>query len=468
MPTQSATSVNTSVFIIDRIEPSASASHERDLLAQLGVNDDEEFRALVSTVRANPTNLPLDNSRPGGLTDAQSRLLDIKIACGIRELNATCPLQSGEQETTPMKSGLLSEPWQHLPVGTPVVTRTTNYWTLHLAWPDLRFMNNEVLEPMQSTMLLAGAPDPCWVWDRPIPDTADSQLLFNMINTVLAASLAASGFGFLSPFLTFIGSQKFKALNLKDVFQIATCAARKVAKAQDIEDISNALHAMDQELNDTYLPAKQAIKGLAGSDRIREMQHAEAIGVSILTAKRDNLGALSADDLGFDGLVPYAVQASAVLALYQELSTVDASAQTPAQSTYITSMKQFATEASSHVLQTVESIKSTRRGAIVLVMHEGDISRCSGGGLARTCVVVGRKTIGASWEDQITGDSSGNKKYVGYTTDSDGQIQSYISQCRAAMDQHATAVMHDLGTKLQPLVDAANAFNKIPAPPPLG
>lgn len=466
MPIQTATFVNSSVFIIDRIEPSVSENHEHGLLTRLGVYDDEKFRSLVNTVRASPTNLPVDNSRPGGLTEAQSRLLDIKIACGVRELNATCPLQPDEQETTPMQSGLLSSSWQHLPEGTPVVTRTTNFWTVHVAWPDLRFVNNEVLEPTKRTLLMAGAPDPCWAWDRPIPDTADAKLLFDTISALLAAALNLSGFGFLAPFLTFFGSQKFKALNLKDVFQIATCAAQKVAKAQDIEDITNALSAMDRELNDTYLPAKLAIKGLAGSARTEKMQHAEAIGVSILTTKRDNLGALTGDDLGFDGLVPYALQTSAVLALYQELSTVDASVQMPAQSTYITSMKAFATEAANHVLHTVDSIKSTRRSAIVLVMHEGDITRCSGG-LQPTCIVVGRKTIGASWEDQISGDSSGNKKYVGYTSDSDDQIQSYISQCRAAMDQHVTAVMHELDTKLQPLVDAANTFNKIPSPPPL-
>ena len=467
MPTQTATVVDSSVFIIDRIEASASENHEHGLLTRLGVHDDDKFRSSVNTVRASPANLPVDNGRPVGLTAAQSRLIDVKIACGARELNATCPLQPGEQETTPVRGGLLSRSWQHLPAGTPVVTRTTNFWTVHVAWPGLRLVNNEVLEPTKPTLLATGAADPCWAWDRPIPDTADSKLLFNTISTVLSAGLSISGFGFLVPFLTFFGSQEFKAVSLKDVFQIATCAAQKVAKAQDIEDITNALSAMDQELKDTYLPAKLAIKGLAGSARTERMQHAEDIGISILTNKRGNLGALTGDDLGFDGLVPYAVQASAVLALYQELSTVDASVQTPAQSTYITSMKLFATEAADHVLHTVDSIKSTRRNAIVLVMHEGDITRCSGG-LSPICVVVGRKIIGASWEDQISGASSGNKNYVGYTSDSDGRIQSYISQCRASMDEHATAVMQELDTKLQPLVDAANTFNKIPSPPPLG
>lgn len=76
MPIRTATLVNSSVFIIDRIETSTSESHEHGLLTQLGVYDDDNFRWLVNTVRASPTNLPVDNSRPGGLAAWRRPSLD--------------------------------------------------------------------------------------------------------------------------------------------------------------------------------------------------------------------------------------------------------------------------------------------------------------------------------------------------------------------------------------------------------
>jgi len=228
MTIRTETCVDSSVFIIGRIERSASEDHEHGLLTRLGVHDDG-FRSLVKTVRASPTHLPLDNTRPGGLTQAQSRLLDITIACGVRELNATCPLQPGEQETAPIWSGLLS---------------------------------------------------------------------------------------------------------------------------QDIEDIANDLSAMNGWRIERHLPACEA--------------HGQGTGRQCQNRKN-------------------------------------------------------------------AACRSHRR-------------------------VLGRPDLG---------DSSGNKRYVGYTSDSDGRIQSYVSRCRAAMDQHVTTVVHELDAKLQPLVDAANTFNRIPSPPPL-
>ena len=409
MSLQTARSTHAIVFIISRIEPTAPGNLEDRLLTQLGVHDDKQFRSVVETVRAHPTKLPIDTSRPGDLTAAQRRLVDIKIDCGVRELNATCPLQPGEQETASPQGGLLSAQWQHLPAGTPVVTRTTNYCTVHMAWPNLRAVNNELLEPTPQITVLAGDPDPCWKWDRPIPDDSNAHALYNEIITVLGAGLNLSGFGFVFPFLTWFGTLEFKAVSLKDVFEIATCRAQKVAKAEDIELIIDALSGMGQYLQDTYLPAKKKIEGTSGSDRKAKMDLARDVAISILTTNRNNIAMLSTDDLGFDGLVPYVAGASVVLSLYQELSTVDSTVATPDQSTFITSMKEFATEAAGHVQAEVNSIKSTRSSAIVISTITAEIDRCSVG-INPTCVKIGDRVVGARWDDQISGESSGEQK----------------------------------------------------------
>ena len=380
-------------------------------------------------------------------------------------MNAACPLQPGEQETAPPQGGLLSAPWAHLPPGTPIVTRTTNYTTVHMAWPNLRPVNNQLLEAPPRITLLGGDPNPCWKWDRPLPDDANARALYNWITANLTAILAASGFGFISPFLNFAGTVAFKPVTLKDVFQIATCQAQKVAKAEDIELIVNALGSMNQELQDTYLPAKMAIKGTSGTERTNKMDSASRILVSILTTNRNNIGMLSTDNLGFDGLVPYVAGASVVLSLYQELSTVDSSAATPAQSSFITSMKTFAAEAEGHVKTEVNSIRSIRSGAIVMADVTRTLQRCSGG-LAPTCVDVGTKLIGATWTDQITGESSGDKWTAGSRT-TDAEIPGLVDQCRAEMEAHRNAIMSALDAKLKPLLDAAATFGKIPTPPPL-
>ncbi len=465
MTLQIATSTRALAFIISRIEPTAPGDIEGRLLTQLGTHDDAHFRAAVETVRAHPTKLPMDTSRPADLTAAQRRLVDTKIECAVEALNAACPLHPGEQETASPQGGLLSAPWAHLPAGTPIVTRTTNYTTVHMAWPNLRAVNNELLEARPRITLLAADPNPCWKWDRPIPDNENAHELYNWITANLAAALAASGFGFLTPFLTFAGTVAFKPVTLKDVFQIATCQAQKVAKAEDIDLIVNALGSMSQELQDTYLPAKMAIKGTSGTERTNKMDSASRILVSILTTNRNNIGMLSTDNLGFDGLVPYVAGASVVLSLYQELSTVDSSAATPAQSSFITSMKTFAAEAEGHVNAEVQSIRSIRSGAIVISDVTRTIQRCSGG-LSPTCVDVGSRLIGATWTDQISGESSGDKYTAGSRT-TDAEVPGIVAQCRGEMESHRNTIMSALDAKLKPLLDAAATFGKIPVPPPL-
>jgi hypothetical protein len=465
MAQQISRSTGAVVFIISRIEPTAPENLEDRLMAQLGVAGDERFRTAVRTVRANSTKFPVDNSRPADMTAAQRRVIDAKIDCAMSALNATCPLQPGEKETAASEGGLMSAQWQDLPAGTPLVTRTTNYATVHMAWPHLRAEKNDLVNHTLKFALLTDDPNPCWKWDRPIPDDSNAHTLYNWITTQVAAILAASGFNFLSPFLTFAGTVEFKSVSFKDVFQIATCRAQKVAKGMVIEAITGSLTSMNQELHDTYLPAKQQIQGKTGSERTKKMSDAYTIGYSILTTIRGNLGQLSGDDMGFDGLVPYVAGAGVVLSLYQELSTVDSSGP-PGQSSSITSMKLFAGEAAGHVQTAVGSIRSRRSSAIAMQNVYHDITHCAGMGASRDCVVVGSKLVGATWQDQITGESSSDTYTAGSRTP-DSDIPGLVSQCQANMEAHRQKILSDLDAKLKPLLDMAAKFGQMPIPPAL-
>jgi hypothetical protein len=465
MSLQTATSTRAIAIIISRIEPTAPQEVEARLLTQLGTQDDGHFRSVVETARAHPATLPIDSGRPADLTVAQSRLVETRIECAARALNAACPLQAGEHESAPHRGGLLIAPWQHLPAGTPIVTRTTNYATVHMAWPNLRAVNNELREAPPHIVLLGGDPNPCWKWDRPIPDNANAHALYNWITANLAAIFAASGFGFLSPFLTLAGTIAFQSPTLTDVFQIATCQAQKIAKTQGINQIISALSSMNQELQDTYLPAKQQIAGKTGQARVAKMNLARDVLISIVTTNRNNLGVLSTPGLGFEGLVPYVAGASVVLSLYQELSIVDSTVATPAQSSFITSMRDFAKEAQGHVNGEVGNIRSIRSGAIVMADVTRTLQRCSTG-IAPTCVDIGSKLIGATWTDQITGESSGDKFTAGSRT-RDDEIPGLVDQCRNEMEGHRRAIMTELDGKLKPLLDSAATFTNVPVPPPL-
>jgi len=458
-----ATLTNPIVFVVSRIEPTAPPDLEDHLLAAIGVGNHEAFRSTLKSIRQHPTDLAIDSSRPADLTDAQRRLADIKIACALAALNQTCPLRPGEHETASPPGGLLSAPWQYLPVGTPIVTRTTNYSTVHLAWPHVTAVNNQLIDP-EPIRLRAGAANPCWTWDKPIPDSAGAHTLYNWITTMLSVSFALSGLNFLSPFLTFAGTVAFQAVSFKDVFQIATCRAQQISNTDHIDAISAALSGMNQELQDTYLPAKVKIAGTSGQARTNAMDNAARIAISIVTTNRNNISQLTVDNLGFDGLVPYVAGTSVVLSLYQELSTVDSSAATPAQSSYITSMRSFAGEAQGQVNAQVGNIRATRSGAIVFTTLTQDVNRCSGG-ISPTCITVGTRVVGARWDDQITGNSSGKNFTASNPTDA--EAAAYVSQCQQDMQKYVGQVMSALDAKLKPLVDAAAQFSNIPVPPAL-
>ena len=196
------------------------------------------------------------------------------------------------------------------------------------------------------------------------------------------------------------------------------------------------------------------------------MDSASRILTSILTTNRNNVGMLSTDNLGFDGLGPYVAGASVILALYQELATIDSSAPTPAKSSFITSMHDWAGEAELHVKQEVGSIRDIRNGAIGMNDVYRTITRCTGSGMSRTCVDVGERRIGATWTDQITGDSSGDKFTAGSKT-TDAEIPGLVDQCRGEMEAHRQKIMADLDGKLKPLLDVAATFGKMPVPPAL-
>lgn len=434
-------------LIVESISTSAPADYENDLMNSFNAVPDSTLSNSIKQLRGSQVLLPLQTTTDKPLSDAEARLIEAKAACALLDIEAAFPLLPGEVMIDELVKGLLAEEWQHLPAGTPIVTRTTNFRTIHLAAPHLKFINNEVVEQRPKLNLMAS--NPCWGWDLPIQDNSATSYIFNMINTLLAASEIGLMF---TPFITMFADQASAGISWNDVVKAAKCAAEQVSKENDVELLKGSLAALNNELNITYIPYKNKVKGTTGDTRIKYMQDTYAWGTSIITSMNSTLGALSADNLGAPALVAYVAGASTIIGLYQDLSTVDAAVKEPKDSVAITSMRSFAAQAASYVETAVASLVQDRSNSISVIEEISDVSRCSGG-IDRTCVKIGTRISGYHWEDKISGDYSGRWK-VRYTSEEEGQR----NDCYADMNKYKDPIIKKLQDQLAPLLQAAKAF----------
>lgn len=434
-------------FIVEAITSLAPADQETNLMGSFNTTSDPSLSTIVKQLRGTQAALPLQTTPDKPISETGMRLLDIKIACAMLEIEAAFPLIPGEVlEGLPGK-GLLSEEWQHLSAGTPIVTRTTNFRTVHLASPQLKFENNVLVAQREPLKLRAD--NPCWGWDLPVQDDGATRFIFDMINMLLSSSEIGMVF---TPFLNVFASQAMAGISWNDVLKTAKCAAEKISKENDVELLKGSLSALNGMLNTTYLPYKNKIKGSTGEVRIRYMQDTYAWGSGILTAMTSTLGALSADNLGTAALVAYVAGASTIIGLYQDLSTVDAAVTDPKDSVAITAMRNFAAQAAAYVEAAVHGLVADRSDSIHVVEEIQDINRCSGG-MAPTCVKIGTCVSGYHWQDAIKGNYSGTWK-VHYESERDGQRNA----CEADMNTYKDPIISKLKDQLAPLLKASRAF----------
>jgi hypothetical protein len=434
-------------FIVDGITSTAPADYETTLLSNLSPAPNTVLADSVKQLRGNAASLPLQTTPDQPLSDAELRLIDVKVACALQDIEAAFPLLPGEVMEGEPGKGILSAEWQHLPAGTPVVTRTTNFRTVHLASQQHRFVNNTLMNKKPSLKLSSS--NPCWGWDRPVQDDSATAYIFEMINVLLGLSEIGMVF---TPFISMFADQATKGISWDDVVKTAKCAAEQVSKANDVEILKGALAGLNNELTTTYIPVKNKVKGTMGDARIKFMQDAYAWGSGIVTSMTSTLGALSADNLGAPALVAYVSGAGTIIGLYQDLSTVDAASPDPAKSSAIEAMRNFANVASAYVQQAVDGLVAERSNAIQLIEETQPVSRCSGGP-APSCVQIGTRISGYHWEDRITGDYSGTWK-VNY----DYQRDDKRNACIADLNNYKSPVIAKLQNQLAPLLKAAQAF----------
>lgn len=434
-------------IIVEGITEAAPADYETTLLASFTAASDATLADSVKQLRGKEASLPLQTTPGKPISDAEMRLIDVKVACAMQDIEAAFPLLPGEIVEGQPGKGLLSAAWQHLPAGTPVVTRTTNFRTIHLASPQLRYVNNALIDQRPTPKLKAS--NPCWGWDRPVQDDSATGYILAMINTLLATSEIGLMF---TPFITMFSDQATAGISWNDIVKTAKCAAEQISKENDVELLKGSLTALNSELNTTYIPYKNKVKGTTGDTRTKYMQDAYIWGSGIVTSMTSTLGALSADNLGAAALVAYVSGAGTIIGLYQDLSTVDAAVSKPADSVAITAMRSFATQASNYVVSAVDALVADRSNAIHVVEETQPVNRCSGG-LSPTCVQIGTRISGYHWEDAITGDYSGSWK-VHY----DSQIDEKRSACTADMNKYKDPIIAKLKEQLAPLLKAAKAF----------
>lgn len=435
-------------FIVEGITAAAPADYETNLLASISASPDTTLIDSVKQLRGKKAALPLQTTPDRPISEAEMRLIDVKVACAVQDIEAAFPLLPEEVIKGQPGKGLLSEEWQHLPAGTPVVSLETNFRTIHLASPQLRFVNNALVDQRATPKLTAN--NPCWGWDRPVQDDSATGYILNMINTLLATSEIGLMF---TPFITLFADQASAGISWNDVVKTAKCAAEQISKQTDVELLKGSLSALNNELNTTYIPYKNKIKGTTGETRTRYMQDTYDWGSGIVTSMTSTLGALSADNLGAAALVAYVSGAGTIIGLYQDLSTVDAAVTNPADSVAIVAMRNFASEASSYVVNAVNGLIAERSNAIHVVEEIQDVNRCSGPP-APTCVKIGTRISGYHWEDGITGDYSGTWK-VRYDSEIDGQRAA----CSADSNKHRDPIIAKLRDQLAPLLKAADAFS---------
>jgi hypothetical protein len=434
-------------FIIEGITAAAPADFETTLISSFKVAPNGELFDSVKQLRGEKVALPLQTTPDKPISEPEMRLINVKVACAMLDIEAAFPLLPGEVTEGEAGKGLLSTEWQHLPAGTPVVTRTTNYCTIHLASPRLRYENNLLVEQRATPKLMAS--NPCWGWDLPLPDNSAISYIFEMINTLLAASEIGIMF---TPFITMFADQATAGISWDDVLKAAKCAAEQISKENDVEILKGSLSGLNSELNTTYIPYKNKIKGTTGETRKNYMVDTYAWGSSIVTSMISTLGSLSADNLGAAALVAYVSGAGTIIGLYQDLSTVDAAAAKPADSIAIQAMRSFATIASNYVVGAVASLVQDRSDSIHVVEETQPVSHCSGGPMP-SCEQVGTRISGYHWEDAITGDYSGTWK-VRY----ESEIDEKRSACNADMNKYKDPIIAKLREQLAPLLKAANAF----------
>lgn len=440
-------------FIVEGITAQAPSDYETNLLKSFTSASDTALADSVKQLRGNKAALPLQTTPDKPISDVEMRLIDVKVACAMQDIEAAFPLLPGEVVEGQPGKGLLSAVWQHLPAGTPVVSRTTNYRTVHIASPQLRFVNNALVSQRPAPKLMGS--NPCWGWDRPVQDDSATAYIFEMINTLFAASEIGLMF---TPFITMFADQATAGISWNDVVKTAKCAADQISKENDVELLKGSLSALNNELNTTYKPYKNRIKGTTGETRKSYMQETYTWGAGIVTAMTSTLGALSADNLGAPALVAYVSGAGTIIGLYQDLSTVDVAVSNPADSAAIVAMRSFATQASNYIVNTVAALVADRSNAIHVVEETQPVNRCSGGN-APTCVQIGTRISGYHWEDAITGDYSGTWK-VHY----DSQIDEKRSECTADMNKYKDPIIAKLQSQLAPLLQAAKAFTSATVP----
>ncbi|SDD54660.1 hypothetical protein SAMN04487996_101285 [Dyadobacter soli] len=443
-------------FIVDEITAAAPADYETALLTNLSSDPNADLSESVKQLRGNAASLPLQTTPDQPLSDAELRLIDLKVACAMLDIEAAFPLLPGELVEGEPGKGILSAEWQHLPAGTPVVTRTTNFRTIHLASQQHRFVNNALVDARPSLKLKSS--NPCWGWDRPVQDDSATAYIFEMINTLLGLSEIGLVF---TPFISMFADQATKGISWDDVVKTAKCAAEQISKTNDVEILKGSLAGLNNELTTTYMPIKNRVKGTTGDARTKNMQDAYSWGSSIITSMTSTLGALSADNLGAAALVAYVSGAGTIIGLYQDLSTVDAASPDPAQSGAIEAMRNFANTASAYVQNAVDGLAAERSDAIQLVEETQPVNRCSGG-MSPTCVQIGTRVSGYHWEDRITGDHSGTWK-VNY----DYQRDEKRNACIADLNNYKGPLISKFRDQLAPLLKAAQAFKGATIPHPI-
>jgi len=168
---------------------------------------------------------------------------------------------------------------------------------------------------------------------------------------------------------------------------------------------------------------------------------------------------LSSNNLGAAALIAYVSGASAIIGLYQDLSTVDVAVKDPKDSPAITAMRNFAGQAARYVESEVAALIRDRSESIHVVEERQVINRCSGG-LAPTCVPIGERVSGYHWQDAIKGNSSKTWK-----VNNDGEIDGQRSICSADMDKYKNPIIDKLRNQLAPLLKASSAFTGATIPP---
>jgi hypothetical protein len=153
-------------FIVEGITAEAPADYETTLLNSFTASPDATLAGSVKQLRGQKVSLPLQTTPDSPISEAEMRLIDVKVSCAMQDIEASFPLLPGEVSGGQPGKGLLSAEWQHLPAGTPVVTRTTNFRTIHLASPQLRFVSNALVSQRPAPKLMGS--NPCWGWDRPV------------------------------------------------------------------------------------------------------------------------------------------------------------------------------------------------------------------------------------------------------------------------------------------------------------